>query len=592
VDTCPTALFELLKSDLYSALQPDDVELLDADCCIVGASDSKLVAIRSLLTSFLKKYQEDGSETADSAAQELFLQWNQRCREWQPPQADELTDLQRTTLGEFRSLFQKCFELPGGDVVDLSDQAPMFYRPGPGSSLGAKLTDYYTKLCAGPMSVTTDDLYWEYYSSTLPFELEHAAELKRSTRFSTPVVRGSSLGFAPKNRDISRTRCTEPNLNMYYQLGTGTVIEGLVSDHFGIRLDDQPDLNRELSRIGSITGKYGTIDLRSASDATSLGMWYWLMPYPEVRNWLLFLRSKETKLPDGTWVPLHLLSSMGNGFTFPLMTMIFTCVVAACYKTAGIPLIRNKRSASQTKPGNFGVFGDDIIVDTRVFDHVCDTLQLLGYEVNQDKSFGSGPFRESCGTDWFLGQNVRGVYCKRLRRPQHRYSLINRLNAWSAEWAIPLRNTIGHLLKTVWYLPVPPWEAADAGVVVPFSHFQPKGFDEHGGFIYHGMRPVKVHWKPERGLTERHDSRKGDIAKPSRKPPFVNEWGVILASVRGYLRDGFANCRDDNAKYRKSRLTTPGWGFSGASTCGFSKSGWARFEEGLAQANLGSKLLP
>jgi len=586
VDTCPTALFELLKSDLYRSLDPSEIDLIESDCSLVGFDSARLLAIRAQLNAFLKKYQEDAKSGADSAALDLFLHWNSRCKDWRAPKADELTDRQRTTLGEFRSLFLRCFELPDGGVVDLSDQSPMYNRPGPGSSIGAKLTDFYTKICAGPLTTTSSDLYWEYYSSILPFELEHEAELARSSRFGSPVVRGSKLGFAPKNRDISRTRCTEPNLNMYYQLGTGMVIEGLIERHFGIRLDDQPDFNRELSRIGSFTQRFGTIDLKSASDATSLGMWYWLMPYPEVRNWLLFIRSKETMLPNGTWVPLHLLSSMGNGFTFPLMTLIFACVVEACYKMAGIPMIRNRRSASSNKPGNFGVFGDDIIVDTKVFAEVCDTLKLLGYEVNTDKSFGAGPFRESCGTDWFLGQNVRAVYCKRLKRPQHRYALINRLNAWSAEWDLPLPATINALLKTVWWLPVPPWEDASSGVVVPFDHFRVRDLDEYGGFVYHGLRPIVVRWKPERGLTERHDTRKGDIACPSKKPNFVNEAGVILAAVRGYLRDGFANCRDDNVKFRKTRLTTPGWGFNSRSECGFSTPGWARFEKYLAQLNL------
>lgn len=622
MDVCPSALLELLRSDLFRSIPADDHHYLEPEVkfSFTRLADPRLVAARALVLSFLKKFGEDQRESkaADRAAFELFNAWNTKCEEWQEPVA--ANEVEAIALGEFQSSFLQCFELPNGELIDFPGTVPMYFRTGPGAAVGADLTDLYSKMSGGPLSTTRKDLYYSYVESTLPFEVEFEAEVKRSSNFETPVVRGSTLGFAPKNREISRTRCTEPSLNMIYQLATGLVLEDKLREIFNIDLSTQPQLNQELSRLGSISGRFGTTDQSSASDATSCKFWDWAMKYPEIRNWFYWIRSPMTKHPfkKGEWVELHMLSSMGNGFTFPLMTLIYLCVVKAAYRTLGIPLVYNKTVVDRTKhpshpeyrktkPGNFGVFGDDIIVVTEAFALVNRLLELLGYKVNSEKSFGAGPFRESCGTDWFLGQNVRGVYCKRLKQPQFRYSLINRLNAWSAEWDLPLPNIVSALLKTVWYLPVPPWEAADSGVIVPFSVFNVKKLDEHRGFVYHGMRPTLIQWEPERGLTPKHTPPQGTrwesgfdedgclnwhlVGTESDAPeaPFVNEWGVILAYVRGYIRDKRINCRDDNVRYHKTRLTTPGWAFTGESTCGFSRLGWARFEKIIASLNLGKQ---
>jgi hypothetical protein len=580
-----------------------------------------VVAAELLRGSLLKKFRgsEKQRKLADAAALDLFLSWNARCEAWVEP--EPVTETDAILLGEFRSCFMKCFELPGGELLDFSSLVPCYFRVGPGAAVDAKLTDLYTKLYAGDMSTTSDDLYWHYYDSTLPYELENEAERIRSASFRTTVVRGSNLGFAAKNAEISRTRTTEPSLPMVYQLATGKVLEDVIRQRYGVDLATQPDCNRELSRIGSLSREVSTTDLSSASDATAVKLFKWAMPYREIQNWFLWIRSDRAANPlkKGEWIDLHVLSSMGNGFTFPLMTLLFLCVVEAVYRHLDIPMIKNKidRRGNRTTPGNFGVFGDDIIVDSRAFQLVNHLLEMLGYVVNREKSFGphengtDGSFRESCGTDWFLGHNVRGVYCKTLDTPQRRYTLINRLNAWSAEWDIPLPDTIGFLMKTVWYLPVPPWEASDSGVVVPLSLFQIKKRDAYGGICYTAMKPIEFRWNPARGLTEKHTDKKGGLdwyrevlfgtsgsegchdGALVRVPynPFVNSFGLVLTAVQGTYRNGGITARSNEGGplYKKTRETTPGWEWSNESTVGFTPSGWARFEKTLASVNLGRK---
>jgi len=115
------------------------------------------------------------------------------------------------------------------------------------------------------------------------------------------------------------------------------------------------------------------------------------------------LRSTRT-LIDGKWVVLEKFSSMGNGYTFELETVIFSAIANVVSRLCGYD-------------GRLGkdvyVFGDDIIVKDDVASSVVAVLEFLGFSLNREKSFwGKVPFRESCGGDFFEGRAVRGFYLK------------------------------------------------------------------------------------------------------------------------------------------------------------------------------------
>ena len=87
---------------------------------------------------------------------------------------------------------------------------------------------------------------------------------------------------------------------------------------------------------------------------------------------------------------------MGNGFTFPLESLIFFAL-----------------AHSVCKPGEtVSVYGDDIIVPTHRYEALVQLLTATGFLVNTDKSFSTGPFRESCGHDYLSGINIRPCYIK------------------------------------------------------------------------------------------------------------------------------------------------------------------------------------
>lgn len=207
------------------------------------------------------------------------------------------------------------------------------------------------------------------------------------------VVRPAKLGFVPKNAKTYRTVCVEPSLNVMFQLGVGEYLaQRLASVGVDIR-DQTPNQRRALE--GSLTGESATLDLSSASDTISRELVFELLPL----DWATFLaRGRSTKviLPGGKEICQEKFSSMGNGFTFPLETLIFWALAASCCSSES----------------DVTVYGDDIIVPSDRYLLTTEVLEAAGFSVNAKKSFSSGPFRESCGKDYFSGSDVRPYYPK------------------------------------------------------------------------------------------------------------------------------------------------------------------------------------
>jgi hypothetical protein len=218
-----------------------------------------------------------------------------------------------------------------------------------------------------------------------------------SLRAEVQLVYGSELGFVPKTAKTERTICTEPLLNSYVQLGIGKYIRSRLK-RAGCDTTDQTR-NQQLARQGSISGRLATIDLSAASDMISKAAVWHLLPEP----WYDLLNTCRSPAytHDGNFYEMQKFSSMGNGYTFELETLIFLSLARATCAALGL-------SAESVS-----VFGDDIIVPSDAYVTLCKVLDLCGFTVNQTKSFYAGPFRESCGCDWFLGAPVRPLFLKR-----------------------------------------------------------------------------------------------------------------------------------------------------------------------------------
>jgi len=199
----------------------------------------------------------------------------------------------------------------------------------------------------------------------------------------------------PKNTEIDRVACKEPDLNLWCQKAYGNVIRNRLK-RVGIDLNDQTN-NQLLSKVGSETGGYATIDLSSASDSVTRALVARLLP----RAWYDILDSLRSHITviDGVEHRNWMFSSMGNGFTFELESLIFWALAKS------VAFLTNSR-------GRLLVYGDDIIVPTEMSRTLVQVLGFCGFLANSKKTFSEGPFRESCGAHWYMGSDVKPFYVR------------------------------------------------------------------------------------------------------------------------------------------------------------------------------------
>lgn len=288
-----------------------------------------------------------------------------------------------------------------------------------------------------------------------------------SSRLDGPcaeICAGNKLDWVPKNYKTDRTIAIEPDWNMFLQKGLGSLVRRRLK-RVKQDLDDQ-SVNRFLAALGSIDGSMATLDMSMASDTVA----YRLVEYLIRPDWFeafsalrtpvgfyddeSYRSSKESETPlsfeawrdlpeNASWVSdfydfvgsgrdyalilgeaydlyvdrfhrdlannarlgdtavvFEKFSSMGNGYTFELESLIFYGLLRAVSELSG------------ESDHRLYVYGDDIVVPTGMAQLSLDYLRKAGFMVNPDKSFVSGPFRESCGGHYFQGDDVTPFYIR------------------------------------------------------------------------------------------------------------------------------------------------------------------------------------
>lgn len=247
------------------------------------------------------------------------------------------------------------------------------------------------------------------------------AEKRKAHWWITPPlevveVPGNVMFTVPKNAEIDRCACKEPDVNMYIQKGVGSYLRRRLLRH-GINLNDQ-SINRFLAREGSVSGSLATLDLSSASDSVSYGLVEELLP----PVWFVLMADLRSSVTDVIGHGLHrneMFSSMGNGFTFELESLLFFALAKATAYFTGTS-------------GVISVYGDDLIVPTPMTQDLIWVLSYFGFSVNSAKSFWDGSFRESCGGHYYGGLDITPFY---LRAPMGVLTdvihMANSLRKWS-----------------------------------------------------------------------------------------------------------------------------------------------------------------
>lgn len=302
---------------------------------------------KTLLKKFLPK--EDRISCATDRAALTFLQSNKLAKVWKWTCEDpDVVEVREKTKRQLDNFFHV------GPSLLFSSYLPILERgrTGPGSALNSDGQSFYSKLGSSAQLTTTSlDLYYLYRSYSALFPTWEAGEILRASqsKSSVRIVDSSKMTFVPKNVDTDRGICVEPSVNMFFQLGLESVLRDRLRSHWHIDLQNQPEYNRVLARIGSRDGNFATLDLSSASDLISVELCRQLLPQ-YVFETLSELRVNNTVLPDyGLKVDLGMISTMGNGFTFPLMTIILSSIVRACYAVLGIRLSDNQLDVADRK---------------------------------------------------------------------------------------------------------------------------------------------------------------------------------------------------------------------------------------------------
>ncbi len=226
--------------------------------------------------------------------------------------------------------------------------------------------------------------------------------------------------LVPKTLKTPRVISAEPAAMQWIQQGLAKPLVSLLEadDVVGplIGFTDQ-NPNRMMAREGSIHGHLATLDLKEASDRVSydqvtgiLGNWPWFSKA------ITSCRSNLAALPNGDVITLRKFAPMGSALCFPLEAMVFLTAVFVGIEDHLIRTGKSRlgsRSAVKRFHGLVRVYGDDIIVPVEFVEAISEVFRRLNWRINFEKSFFEGDFRESCGGDYFRGEDVTPVKLRR-----------------------------------------------------------------------------------------------------------------------------------------------------------------------------------
>lgn len=274
---------------------------------------------------------------------------------------------------------------------------------GPNATTSVKREQSYLdyKTCDFSGTLSAQSLFFELY---LKYDFQLKAELgrllprKSGERLET--VPGDRLSFVPKRFDSLRTMSVQPTLNMFLQLGLGRVIQRRLFSGCNIDLSTQPDCHKRLGKIASLCHEVGlaTVDWSEASDRIWVSLCERLLP-PDWFTLAMALRCPVSSYGDQQ-LRLPMIGTMGNGFTFPLQTLVFWSLLSSICELEG-------------EHAFISVFGDDCIVPSSILKRVEEFAEEIGWQMNTEKTFGVGGFRESCGADWYRGLGCRPFMIER-----------------------------------------------------------------------------------------------------------------------------------------------------------------------------------
>jgi len=367
---------------------------------------------------------------------------------------------------------------------------------GPGKTSGCKSNDLLTKMTLLEPTSPSEKAssYWSEFLKRVvyrsyPRDGDTHMDSREFSLPVAPVIGCAGLSTVEKNAEELRVILKGTTIGSWFTLGIGNLFEQALVEHVDIDIKVQQEINRMMAIVGSLMDprfyQYATIDLKKSSDFYYWSLVDWFMcGLPNIKALMHESLESEFEYMDNTDASepvlrsenLHIAGTMGTGWTFPFQTIFYAALCQAILDEDHERMNNYESNCSCERlahRGNlpeYSVFGDDIIIHEVLAERLMAVLHGIRAEVNLDKSFVTGPFKESCGVDAYAGWNIRPVYIRHLRDYTDVVDLLNRVTFWCTNWDVSLQRVVTLLLDA---LPqdrrnaVPIWELTTAGVRVP-----------------------------------------------------------------------------------------------------------------------------
>jgi hypothetical protein len=386
---CPRALTAWL---LYESGEHEQLANLSFD----PAHYNSVVSCRDAYaaTKFLSKFKDLSLPyDLDDAAMQKFEKFELLCKQTNIRFRDLSVDplFAGRTVWLHSAVIRKIERILGGFSADEFFSSPDW---GPGASTLIKRREASPEKKFQLEVGITRDLYnlipWETLEMVYP---RWASQLPLAGFPAFQV--GNKVVTVPKDSTANRVIAIEPGINLWFQKSIGDMI-GRRLRRCGVDLRFQ-SRNQKLARAGSLSNRLATVDLSSASDSISCSVVEELIP----PRWFTLMDSCRSHYGTHNaqvrrW---NKFSSMGNGFTFQLESLIFFAVAKCCAEYLHLS-------------DEVSAYGDDVILPSACYELFSEMMQFYGFLINGKKSFFNSPFRESCGAHFFSGVDVKPIYLK------------------------------------------------------------------------------------------------------------------------------------------------------------------------------------
>jgi hypothetical protein len=396
--TCPRNFKKLRGTGYPAFLQVLHERVFNVDGSVKADPDISAVKDLRQICYLLYKYEQPHDESVIEAFLQDFKATDSSLGSETPDIIEEdveLSNIQAVARALLSDLFRD---------TDFSDIVP---GHGPGAVATGEKNWEKMEFCR-----FYDDIHqvYPYYKFFFANAMDLAANTKAYKSLKRYQSGTAKVVLVPKDSRGPRLISMEPLEYQWIQQGLSKALRAHVEIHPSTRghvnFTDQT-VNRKLALSGSISNDSVTLDMKEASDRVSLWLVRNLFADTPILKYLLGTRTTATELPNGDILPLLKFAPMGSSLCFPVEALVFWSLSVATLH------VRNSISLKRAKKAVY-VYGDDIIIKGENHAPLYDTFPEFKLLFNSAKCCTSGIFRESCGMDAVLGNEVNVLKLKRL----------------------------------------------------------------------------------------------------------------------------------------------------------------------------------